>query len=312
MDITQGGLDPAEFADSAARAVSACAGLEPLAIAARLAEDGLLGVVAAEDVGGLGLDLRFALPVMQAAGAGDLPFPLLETLLLARHLAGPAPEVAAAIAGGTARGTIAWAGTARGDLSGNVARAPMARGADWVLVRLADGAALLAGADLTVSDMISLDETVPEQVVALRGAAPVCRLDGAAWAALAEDALPLRAAAMLGAAETCLALAVEHVSTRRQFGKPLVANQAMRHLLARQKLGLEGMRGAIARAISRPEDGVARHAAFLASATHAPLIAEAAIQAHGGTGRCTGTSAASAPWKHRGRRRGCAKPSPPD
>ncbi|NGM19725.1 acyl-CoA/acyl-ACP dehydrogenase [Roseomonas stagni] len=284
MDITQGGLDPAEFADSAARAVAACAGLHAAGIAARLAEDGLLGMLAPEDVGGLGLDLRFALPVLQAAGAGDLAFPLLETMLLARHLAPVAPAVAEAIAGGSARGTIAWAGTARADLTGTVGRAPMAEGTDWVLVRTPDGAALVAGGDVTATAMISLDETAAEHRVALSGANPACRLDAAAWEALAEEALPLRAAAMVGASETCLALAVEHVTNRRQFGKPLVANQAMRHLLARQKLALEGMRGALTRATARPGDAVARRAAFLAAATHAPLIAEGAIQAHGGMG----------------------------
>ncbi len=287
MDITQGGLDPQEFADSARRAVAACGGLDPAACAARLAEDGLLGVLAEEAVGGLGLDLRFAVPVLQAAGAGDLGFPLLETLLLTRHLAGPAPGIAAALVAGEARGTIAWSGTARGDLTGTVGRAPMARGADWILVRLAEGAALLPGASAAVADAVGLDETVPEQTVALQGAAPACRLDAAAWAALAEEALLLRAAVILGAAETCIGLVVEHVTNRRQFGRPLVANQAMRHLLARHKLALEGIRGAITRATACAPDAagrLARQAAFLAAATHGPLIAEGAIQAHGGMG----------------------------
>ncbi|WP_426954342.1 acyl-CoA dehydrogenase family protein [Muricoccus radiodurans] len=287
MDAITTGLDPAEFADSAARAVAACAALDPAGRAARLAEDGLLGVLAGEEVGGLALEPRFAVPILQAAGAGDLAFPLLETLLLARHLAGPAPDIAAALIAGEVRGTIAWAGTAHPDLTGTVGRAPMARGADWVLVRVADGAALLPAASLTLSDAIGLDETVPEQTVALSGAPPAARLDGNTWAALTEDALVLRAALILGAAETCLGLAVEHVSTRRQFGKPLVANQAMRHLLARHKLALEGLRGAITRATTSASDAtglLARRAAFLTAAAQGPLIAEGVIQAHGGMG----------------------------
>jgi alkylation response protein AidB-like acyl-CoA dehydrogenase len=284
MGMQTGGLDPAEFADSAARAVAACAGLDPAGRAARLAEDGLLGVLAGEEVGGLGLDPRFAVPILQAAGAGDLAFPLLETLLLARHLEGPAPEIASALVAGEVRGTIAWAGVARADLTGTVGRAPMARGADWVLVRLMESAALLPGTSLTVSDAIGLDETAPEQTIALSGAAPGARLDAAAWDALSEGALVLRAALILGAAETCLGLAVEHVSNRRQFGKPLVANQAMRHLLARHKLALEGVRGAITRATTGTAGLLARQAAFLAAAAHGPLIAEGAIQAHGGMG----------------------------
>jgi alkylation response protein AidB-like acyl-CoA dehydrogenase len=283
MDVTQNGLDPAEFADSAARAVAACAALDPAARAARLAEDGLLGVLAGEEVGGLALDLRFAVPVLQAAGAGDLAFPLLETMLLAKHLAGAAPQIAASLAAGEARGTIAWAGIARPGPSGTVGRAPMADGADWILLRLAEGAALLPAAAVTATPAIGLDETTPEFTLALAGQPAAATLDATAWAALAEDAQLLRAALILGASETCLALAVEHVTNRRQFGKPLVANQAMRHLLARHKLALEGIRGAVTRAAAGAGT-VARQAAFLAAATHGPQIAEGAIQAHGGMG----------------------------
>jgi alkylation response protein AidB-like acyl-CoA dehydrogenase len=284
MDSMHSGLDPAEFADSARRAVAGCVERDPGTCATILAEAGLLGVLAPEEVGGLGLDLRFAVPVLQAAGAGDLGFPLVETLLLTRHLAAAAPEIAAVLVDGSTRGTIAWAGSATSDLTGVVGRASMARGADWILVRLPGGAALLPGAAVMVADAIGLDETVPEQALTLLGADAACRLDEAGWAALVEDALLLRAAAILGAAETCLDLAVEHLSNRRQFGKPLVANQAMRHLLARHKLALEGIRGAITRATAHSEDQVARRAAFLAAATHGPLIAEGAIQAHGGMG----------------------------
>lgn len=287
MDMTQGGLDPREFADSAARAVAACDALGATACAMRLAEDGLLGVLAPEEVGGLGLDLRFALPVVQAAGAGHLGFPLAETLLLAHHLARVAPDIAAALAAGEARGTIAWAGAAAPDLTGTVGRAPMATGAAWVLVRHGDGAALLAGDTLAMRDPVTLDDAVPEHNVKLSGAAPACRLGTAAWAALQEEAMLLRAALILGAAEASLALAVEHVTARRQFGRSLVSFQAMRHLLARQKLALEGIRGCLTRAVSLAsgaEARLARQAAFLAAATHGPLIAEAAIHAHGGMG----------------------------
>lgn len=287
MDIAQAGLDPEEFAGSAARAVAACAALDPAARAARLAEDGLLGVIAEEAVGGLGLGLRFALPVAQAAGAGHLAFPLIEALLLARHLAGVAPDVAAAIAAGEARGTIAWAGALRGELTGTVGRAPMAEGADWVLVRQGEGAALIAGADAAARPAVTLDDTVPEHTVTLDGAAAACRLGPEAWSELLDDALLLRAALILGAAEASLALAVEHVTNRRQFGRPLVAFQALRHLLARHKLAVEGIRGCLTRAVSLPAGEaarVARQAAFLAAATHGPLVAEGAIQAHGGMG----------------------------
>ncbi|MCQ4161854.1 hypothetical protein NON00_18225, partial [Roseomonas sp. GC11] len=116
--MSEAGLDPAEFAASAARAVAACAGLGHRARAARLAEDGLPGVLAGEAVGGLGLGLPFAVPVLAAAGAGDLAFPLLETMLLARALAPERPGIAAALVAGEACATIAWGGAARLEAGG--------------------------------------------------------------------------------------------------------------------------------------------------------------------------------------------------
>ncbi|MFD1112009.1 acyl-CoA dehydrogenase family protein [Pseudoroseomonas ludipueritiae] len=292
MDMIESGLDPAEFAATAERAVAACATLEGKARAARLAEDGLLGVLAGEEAGGLGLGLRFAVPVLAAAGAGDLSFPLLETLLLVGALEGPKPELAAALVAGETRGTIAWSGAARlegGRVSGTLGRVPMAGEADWVLVPLADGgAALVAAEGGQVEQAVTLDVTVPEQVLRLEGAEPALLLDAGARAALEADALVLRAALIMGAAETCITLAAEHVSTRRQFGKPLVAYQAVRHLLARHKLGLEGIRGAITRATTvELEAGpalLARQTAFLAATTHGPSIAEGAMQLFGGMG----------------------------
>jgi hypothetical protein len=82
-------LSPADFASTASRAVAACMGLSGAEQGARLARDGLLGVIAAESVGGLDLPLSFAVPVVAAASAGLLAFPLLENILLAaRRLPG--------------------------------------------------------------------------------------------------------------------------------------------------------------------------------------------------------------------------------
>src|SRR4051812_9784896 len=79
-------LQPDEFAATAARAVTACAGLDLREQAQNLAGDGLLGVVADEEVGGLALPLGFAVPVIAAAHSGLLAFPLLETILVGRLL----------------------------------------------------------------------------------------------------------------------------------------------------------------------------------------------------------------------------------
>lgn len=296
MTMAGEGLQPDEFAATAARAVAACAGLDVREQARNLAGDGLLGVVADEQVGGLALPLGFAVPVIAAAHSGLLAFPLLETILVSRLLQSALTRLAAAVVSGEKLATIAWQGEAVAEqvgdllvLSGTVARAPCAAKADYILVRTKAGAAALVPTDaegVFVEEAAGLDLTVPEHAVRLeRVAVPLASiLPENMWDLLSSDANVLRAAAILGSAEACLALAQEHASTRRQFGHALSYNQAIRHALARQKLGLESIRHAIARSLSGDGGPVQRDAAFLAAATYGSSIGEGALQIHGGMG----------------------------
>jgi len=290
------GLQPDEFAATAARAVTACAGLGIREQAKNLAGDGLLGVIAAEDVGGLALPLGFAVPVIAAAHAGLLGFPLLETILVGRLLQSSLARLAAAIVSGEKLATIAWQGEAAAErdggllvLNGALARVPCAPSADHLLVRMSGGAAALIPANakgVVMEDAAGLDLTVPEHAVRLEAVeVPIGSiLPAGTWDLLTSDANVLRAAAILGSAEACLALAQEHASTRRQFGHALSYNQAIRHALARQKLGLESIRHAITRSLSGDGGPVQRDAAFLAAATYGSSISEGALQIHGGMG----------------------------
>jgi alkylation response protein AidB-like acyl-CoA dehydrogenase len=268
-------IDPSEFVQTAERAVLACAGLALRQQAARLAEDGLLGILTAEAAGGLGLDLSFAVPVVAAAASGLFGFPLPEAMLLS------------AAFGGTEPGSV----SRRGDrVEGVAGRAPCAADCDFALVSVGDGAMLvsLAGAGVSVSESAGLDVDGPEHDITLTNAPVVATLAEADFARLQSDAMVLRTAAMMGAAEACLKAAIEHVSTRQQFGRPLVAFQVLRHALARQKLGIENIRAAIARSLHLPPDGVAgvlsRRAAFTAAVQYGPPALENALQLHGGMG----------------------------
>ena len=286
-------LDPAEFFESARRAAASCAGRTAVEQAARLAEDGLLGVLAPEAAGGLALSLRFAAPVIAAAAGALLSLPLVETLLLARI----APmSLAAALVAGETVGTIAWNGavdareTADGvTLDGVAARAPAARDAGWVLTRLHDGRAALVATNasgVTADDADGFDLAVPEGMLRLTDVTvpPAYVLPADVWDGVRVDAEVLRAAAILSSAELCLAAAVEHATNRRQFGKALIANQAMRHLLARQKLNLESLRGVLNRALAADAAPIAARIAFAAACQYGPAIVEGAIQVHGGMG----------------------------
>jgi len=280
------------FAETAASAVAACGELAPRARAERLAADGLLGVLAPEEAGGLGLDAAFAIPVMAAAGAGLLGFPLLETLLLGAALGqDPAGKE---IVFGERIGTIAWSGTAAlsgSMLRGAVGRAPMAEDADLLLVATGEGAALVAldGPGITIAEAVGLDVDVPESEVVLHDAPAVARIGIHGLARLREEALVLWAAAIQGAADSCLSLAVDHTGTREQFGRALVNFQVLRHALARQKLAVEHIRAALTRYVTlvaegAPEARLARHAAFAAATRFGAAAVENALQLHGGMG----------------------------
>jgi alkylation response protein AidB-like acyl-CoA dehydrogenase len=225
-----------------------------------------------------------------------LGFPLLETLLLGRPLQSPLPDVSRAIVSGAECATIAWSGVVsaeqKGDrvvLNGWVGRAPCGADADWLLVRVGDDAAALVPATasgVTLEGPTGLDLAMPEYAVRLDHVNIAERnlLPAGTWSLLQSDALVLRAAAILGSAEACLAMAQEHASTRRQFGHALAFNQAIRHALARYKLGLESIRHAITRSLFDEAGALERNAAFLAAASYGVAISQGALQIHGGMG----------------------------
>jgi alkylation response protein AidB-like acyl-CoA dehydrogenase len=294
--MTDDGLSPADFAATAAKTIAACAGLTERQQAERLGGDGLLGVIAGEDVGGLDLPLAFAVPVIAAASSGLLGFPLVETLLLGRSLQWQRPDVSREIVSGARCATIAWSHAASAEavgdhllITGTVGRAPWAGVVDWLLVRVGDDAAALVSATaagVVLEGPTGLDLTTPEYTACLDNVSVAKRdlLSAGTWSALQSEAMVLRAAAILGSAETCLAMAQEHASTRRQFGRPLADNQAIRHALARYKLGLESIRHSIARSLVREGGALERNAAFLAAASYGVAISQGALQIHGGMG----------------------------
>lgn len=287
-----------EIARTAERAAAMAATLDPAAAARRMGGDGLIGVLAPEQVGGLGLPLSAAAPVVAAAEAALVPLPLVESMLAARLLAEIHPEAASAIAAGEAIATAAPAGALAlegGRASGIVGPAPLAAAARWLVAPVqgggGGGAALvdLAAPGVAVEEERGLDLERPPGRVRLDGAAVLPLPPGPALSAFLADSALLRAAGALGAAEHCLDRAIAHVTGRKQFGRALVTFQGLRFELARQKLALEGARAALAHALALagqdPQgEGVARLVARSACAEAAPAIIESAIQLHGGMG----------------------------
>ena len=198
---------------------------------ARLGETGVLGMLVPEADGGLGgTEVDLVLLLVEIGRAG-VPGPVLE------HAAVAAPALA---------GTEWAAGVADGSV---VATAHL------------DGPHLVHGrvADVVVTDegVLRADDCELTDLDAIDGGRRLHRIDGRVGAtplpgldvALAHDRGALAAAAVLvGTAERMLDLAGEHARTRRQFGQPIGAFQAVKHLMADALLAVDFAKPAVERA----------------------------------------------------------------
>lgn len=275
-------LKPEEFAQAAAEAITDARTRSFREATQVLANAGLSGVCAPEDAGGLALGIEFALPIVAEAGKLRLQWPLLETILIAKAL-GDSP-LAAELASGARVATWALQGSLQDKLAGH---ARYARDCDWVLVADGQGGgALLDLGSVEIQNDEALDPENPQSWLTLDKARVLAGLDVATFAALQRDSHILIASFVNGAAEGALAVTAEYMSTRVQFGRPLSAKQAVRHLLARMRLLQEASSAGIQRVLSADEYGSVRSAQpVLASAlANAAFVLEKSIHLHGGMG----------------------------
>jgi len=147
---------------------------------------------------------------------------------------------------------------------------PHGRAADLVLTadRLAETAAL--------AEQAGTDNWAASAPIAIlpAGLAPV-------GPAIAAEAAILAAAEAVGAATEVLRRAVEYAKVREQFGQPIGRFQAIKHRLANMHCGAELAASALAWACSEPDD-IPR--ALRSALADCLLVAEQAIQVHGGIG----------------------------
>ena len=281
MSTSDHDLKPEEFAQAAAEAIQDAQTRGFRDAAQVLANAGLCGVCATEDAGGLALGIEFALPIVAEAGKLRLQFPLLETILVAKAL-GDSP-LAAELASGARVATWALQGNLQDQFAGHARHASHC---DWVMVADADGAALLDLASVDITNDPALDPENPQSWLALDKANVLARFDAATFAALQRDSHILIAGLVNGAAESALTATADYMSTRVQFGRPLSANQAVRHLLARMRLLQDATHAGITRVLSSDEYGNARHARPVLATTlsSAAFVLEKSIHLHGGMG----------------------------
>ena len=275
-------LKPEEFAHAAAEAITDAQTRDFREAAQVLANAGLCGVCAQEEAGGLALGIEFALPIVAEAGKLRLQWPLLETILIAKALGDSA--LAGELASGARVATWALQGSLQEGLAGP---ARYAKDSDWVLVADGQGgAALLDLGSVEIQEDGALDPEHPQSWLALDGAKVLATLDTATFAALQRDSHILVAGFVNGAAEGALATTAAYMSTRVQFGRPLSAKQAVRHLLARMRLVQEASNAGIERVLRSDEYGHTRSTLpILANAlSSAAFVLEKSIHLHGGMG----------------------------
>ncbi len=267
---------------------------------ATLADLGVTGLVVPEAHGGFGLGLVDLVPLLEEAGRVALPEPLAETSALAASLLADLDAAGTAdarigpwlesIAGGTL--TVAVADGRRPGLP-----VAGANSADLLLL-VADGpdGPEIHGVDatsITVTPVPSLDPTrrlgIPvwepsPDTVLVSGAHAVAGINRTA-----DRAAVAVGAELLGLADSMVTVSAEYAKDRQQFGKPIGAFQAVKHLLAGAQVLLEFARPVTYGAAWALDEGSpdASRAASVAKAYASDAATEAArvsLQVHGAIG----------------------------
>lgn len=222
----------------------------------KLTELGWIGILVPSDHGGLGLGLVDAVVLSEEMGKLPLPGPFLSSAVFATLAARAfgADDLLADLASGARRGTVALEETtSRDPLAGIGARARQegdgwlldglkpvvldAHTADWVIVaaQTADGLGAFLVEDPGGEHVPTFDPTRKVGRVPL-DATPARRLDrgdaGVQWRRWADEAATALCAEVVGCCDQALHLATEYAKVREQFGRPIGAFQAIRHMAA--------------------------------------------------------------------------------
>ncbi|MFD9355605.1 acyl-CoA dehydrogenase family protein [Streptomyces sp. NPDC060031] len=225
-----------------------------------LGEAGFFALRLPEADGGVGLGLPEAVLVFEEAGRALLPGPLVAT-----HLA-------AGVVPGAASGTaVVTAFDLGGPLVAYLAEADAVLGAPA-------GAAVPAGRPVRSADPLTPLHRVP-------GGPGAPGTPGAPWdvAAYREEGALLTAALQVGSALRTVELAVEYAGQREQFGQPIGAFQAVKHLCAQMLVRAEVARTAVYAAAVTADAGEVAAAKLLADEA-AVQGARDCLQVHGGMG----------------------------
>ncbi len=266
-----------------------------------LAELGVPGIMVPEEKGGSGLGIVDAVPAIAAAAHLMGPYPFVDMLVASHAISSIDHDAAPGIRDGQNIAVVAWDTslqvTKLGDgLTGVVTASAYGGMARWLLAPVhrdnqIEGAVLV---DLTESSVKRtsvemFDLTAPVCRIEINNVQSGGRIDRAAWLKYVKIARVLYAADMIGSATRAHELALGYLRTRSQFGKAIGENQSLRHMVADDHLRLENGKLAVAQAAwAIDADDQSLELAVLTAKAYASraarLVAENAIQIHGGIG----------------------------
>ncbi len=283
-----------------------------------MAELGLTGLYVPEDLGGMGMGPVEGMVTLQELGRGIVLEPLAQALISGAVLAGYAPEAVKAdwcakVAAGEA--LVVLAHTERGSryrtdnckstaaqagdgwtVSGDKCVVPVGDQADAFLVpALVNGKMALFLVKAKVSGVTAKgygtqDGGRAAEVSFKNALATLVTLDGQIAQEHATDiGIAATCAEAVGVMDQTLAITVEYMNTRKQFGVVIASFQALRHRVADMKMQLE-----LARSMSyyaslklnapTKERRVAMARAKVQLGNSMRFVAQNAVQLHGGIG----------------------------
>lgn len=282
----------AEFDAASDAACAAARDLPAQEAMAALARDGLTGVLAPEEVGGLGLSLAHAYPVLSAAGRHRMTVPLAPALALSHVL----PSLPGGLAAKITSGEVILAEALVGDVScegdritGTAGHVIQGGAADFVVIAQDDCliVAETAGAEVTAAPFADLDPGQGLSRLSFRDQPAVVIDDADAVAEYRARSLLFRCIDVLAGAREAQSLAKTFLMDRDQFGQKLIGFQSLRHHLARSYMELHGIDRLVWDGLSADSAGarltIARMA-FARAATAGPAALEMALHLHGGMG----------------------------
>jgi len=280
----------------------------------KMAEQGWMGMLVAEEFGGMGLGIVELAATFEQMGRALLPGPFFSTVALAAPLIeaaasaeqkhkyltpiceGAAVATAALIEADANWDPASWRTSCTGGkLSGTKMFVTDAAAADWMVVAAADGLFVvpknapgvritaLGAMDLTRKlYQVSFDGTPAEQIAAGETArAAIAHAQNVATVALTAE--------MAGGMQKLIELTVAYAKARKQFDQPIGKFQAVQHMCADMFLWSESTKSAVyyaAYALEKrlPEADAAVAVAKVYAGDAYREIGNRAIQVHGGMG----------------------------